>query len=85
MSATTHARDRETVRKACGVRVNPEHWASAMVHAFRTWTGEHELETWCGLAVDLSDGGTLTSDLITCLQCPSASLQAFRRKGAASW
>ena len=75
---TATARDHETSRRASGVRVNPTHWANAAVHAFHRWTGETELLTWCGLTVNLADGGAHTRDLITCLQCGQASLRAAR-------
>ncbi len=61
-----------------GVRVKADHWASTTVHAFHHWTGETSILTWCGIEVNLADGGAHTRDLITCVQCPQASLQAFR-------
>ena len=75
---SAYERDMATSRKVSGVRVKAGHWASNTVHAFRRWTGETELETWCGIAVNLADGGAHTRDHITCLQCPQGSLKAFR-------
>lgn len=77
-AATLDKRNRETVRGACGVRVNPEHWASVNVHAFRRWTGDSTVMTWCGLTADSSDGARLTTDLISCSACAQASIKAFR-------
>lgn len=74
-------RDRQTVRTACGVRTDPTHWASATVHAHRTWTGEATILTWCGLDVDLSAGARQTTDLVSCLSCGRASWLAFRDGG----
>lgn len=76
----TYERDQATSRRVSGVLVKAGHWASSTVHAFRHWTGETELETetWCGLSVNLADGGAHTRDHVTCLQCPQASIQAFR-------
>ena len=76
---TTYQRDNETVRASCGVRIAPGHGASASVHAFRTWTGEATLATWCGLDVDLGDQSRLTKDLVSCRQCAQASKAAFWR------
>lgn len=73
-----YERNLKTSRTVSGVLVKAGHWASATVHAFRRWTGETELETWCGLSVNLADGGAHTRDHVTCLQCPQASIQAFR-------
>lgn len=79
MSPTaTYRRDRQTSRTTSGVRINPGHWASISVHAFHRWTGETTLVTWCGIEVELGDGGRLTTDIITCVQCPVGSMQAFR-------
>lgn len=75
---SAYERDMATSRKVSGVRVKAGHWASSTVHAFRRWTGETELETWCGLSVNLADGGAHTRDCVTCLQCPQASIKAFR-------
>lgn len=75
---TTSARDHKTSATASGVRVKAGHWASSTVHAFWRWTGETTLSTWCGIEVNLADGGAHTRDHITCLQCPQASMQAFR-------
>lgn len=75
---TTYTRSRETARKMAGVMVAPGHWAAPTVHAFHQWTDEKTLATWCGVEVDLSVGGAHTTDLITCVQCPQASLAAFR-------
>lgn len=75
---SAYERDMATSRKVSGVRVKAGHWASRTVHAFCRWTGETELETWCGIAVNLADGGAHTRDHITCVQCPQASIQALR-------
>lgn len=75
-------RDHQTAKTTAGVRVVPGHWGSVSVHAFRTWTGEATLTTWCGLEVDLSAGGAHTTDLISCLQCSQASFDAIWGKGA---
>ncbi|MCC7369676.1 MAG: hypothetical protein IT306_14700 [Chloroflexi bacterium] len=75
---SAYERDQKTSRTVSGVWVKAGHWASSTVHAFRRWTGETELVTWCGISVNLADGGAHTRDHITCLQCPQASLQAFR-------
>lgn len=79
---TATARDRKTARERAGVRVKADHWASSTVHAFHRWTGETTLLTWCGIEVNLADGGAFTPDLINCLQCPQASLQEFFRGAA---
>lgn len=82
MSAVAaYRRDHQTVKVSAGVRVKPTHWASISVHAFHRWTGEHSLVTWCGIAVELGDGARLTTDLISCVQCPVGSMQAFRGTG----
>lgn len=81
MTPTLYVRALETARKIAGVRTNPEHWANAMVHAFRIWTGESTLLTWCGIEVDLTDKGRQTTDLISCLQCGQGSWRAFRGEG----
>jgi hypothetical protein len=78
---TTYERNKQTARTAAGVRVKDGHWASKTVHAFREWTGESDLTTWCGLDVDLSDGGRHTTDIITCLQCGEASWGVLWRDG----
>lgn len=80
---TTYERDKQTARTACGVRVKADHWASTTVHSHKTWTGDATVETWCGLAVDLEDGGRHTRDLISCLGCAQASYDAFRNFGRA--
>lgn len=72
-------RDHQTVRTACGVRMQPTHWANRTVHSFRTWTGEHMLVTWCGLDADLESGARQTTDTITCLACGQASWEVARR------
>lgn len=71
-------RDRQVVRTTGGVYVAPGHWAARMVHSFRRWAGESMVETWCGLRVDVQEGGALTTDLITCLSCGQASWMAAR-------
>jgi hypothetical protein len=63
-----------------GVRVRPGHWASFTVHAFRRWTGEQVLVTWCDLTVDLREGGALTTNTISCQGCAEASWQAVRAR-----
>jgi len=73
------ARDQATSEKASGVRVNRRDWAGKSVHSFHRWTGETTLLTWCGLSVNLADGGAHTRDLVTCLQCAQASLEVMRR------
>lgn len=78
MIVTATDRDRETVRRACGVRVKPGHWANASVHSFLRWTGESSLLTWCGIEANTADGARLTTDLISCLQCAQNSLTATR-------
>lgn len=75
---SAYARDQETRRKAAGVRVNPTHWASASVHAHRTWTGQTTMQTWCGIDVNLEDGARQTTELISCLGCGQGSWLAFR-------
>lgn len=76
MNAT--ARDQETSQRVSGVRVSRSDWAGKSVHAFHRWTGETELLTWCGIAVNLAEGGAHTKDHITCLQCAQGSLKALR-------
>lgn len=73
-------RDHEAVRTSGGVYVNPTHWASRSVHAFRRWTGPTTVVVWCGLTVDLSQAARLTSDLISCLQCSESSWQDVQRR-----
>lgn len=73
-----YQRDKETAKKIAGVMVAPGHWAATTVYAFHRWTDETAVVTWCGLAVDLAAGGAQTMNLITCVQCPQASLAAFR-------
>lgn len=75
----TYQRDRETVRASCGVRLAPLDGASASVHAFRTWTGEATVVTWCGIEADLGDQSRLTKDLVSCVPCGQASKAAFWR------
>mgnify|MGYP001557761715 CR=1 FL=1 len=75
---TPHERDRQTVRTVAGVRIAPGHWASTVVHAHRTWTGEHAMLTWCGLTADLEAGARQTTDTINCLQCAEASWRTVR-------
>lgn len=78
---STYERNKQTARTAAGVRLNPDHWASRTVHAFREWTGESTLTTWCGIDVDLAAGGRHTTDLIGCVQCSQASYDALRNFG----
>jgi hypothetical protein len=78
VSLKAYRRDRETARKIAGVMVAPGHWAARTVHAFRRWIDDKTLVTWCGISVDLTNGGAQTMNLITCVQCPQASLAAFR-------
>lgn len=78
MSVATYRRDRETTRSVAGVRTNPGHWAAQQVHAFRTWTDDRALVTWCGLDADLANGAYQTTDLISCQTCAQASWLAFR-------
>lgn len=78
MNTVLYKRSCETASKIAGVRTNPQHWASAVVHSFREWTGEHTLATWCGLDVDLKDGARQTTDLINCLSCGQGSWTAWR-------
>ena len=80
-AAAAYKRDHQTAKVSAGVRVNPGHWASISVHSFHRWTGEATVLTWCGITVELGDGGKLTTDLISCSGCGQASMQAF--KGAA--
>lgn len=79
MSAASYARDKETARTVAGVYVNPLHPLSKLVHAFRTWTGDRTLETWCEVSVNLTEGGAQTTDRINCQQCSEASFQATQR------
>ncbi len=78
MTTDSYARDIQTAAKVAGVRTDPTHWANAVVHAFRTWTGESTAETWCGLDVDFVEQARQTTDTITCLQCSGASYRATR-------
>ena len=71
------ARNRETVKTACGVRLSPDHILSKSVHSFHRWTGETTLLTWCAIPVELSDGGRQTKDLVSCLACGQASWDAY--------
>jgi hypothetical protein len=73
-----YRRDHETARAVAGVRTNPEHWASAVVHAFRCWKSDSVLQTWCDLEVDVSQRGRQTTDLIDCLQCGQGSWRGFQ-------
>lgn len=75
---SNYQRDRATQRTVVGVRLNPTHWASVTVHAFRQWTGAATLQTWCGITADLEDGARQTTDLISCTQCSQASWKALR-------
>lgn len=56
------------------------------MHAFRRFVGVTSVETWCGVQADMvrdyasaepNTGVKLTTDVITCLQCPQASLMDF--------
>lgn len=78
---TAYRRDHETAKKAGGVRLNAEHWASVTVHAFWRWTGENIMLTWCGIEANVDDDARLTTDTITCLACPMASMKAFKEMG----
>jgi hypothetical protein len=78
---TTHKRDADTVRSACGVRLSPDHILSKSVHSFRTWTADRELVTWCSIPVDLAHGGIQTTETITCVTCAEASWLAFKGVG----
>lgn len=73
-----YLRDVQTRRTVGGVRLNPEHWASVTVHAHRTWTSQHTIETWCGIEADMEAGARQTTDLISCLQCGQASWDRLR-------
>jgi hypothetical protein len=72
---TSYARDRQTARDICGVRLPPTHTLSKSVHAFRTWTGERTLLTWCEIPIDMAAGGVQTTETITCSGCGEASYQ----------
>lgn len=78
-AATAYRRDHRTSQQTSGVWIKPGHWASTTVHAFHRWTGETSFVTWCGLEANTADGARLTTDVITCVQCPVAWLEAFRR------
>lgn len=75
-------RDHQTARTRAGVRVNPTHWSSVTVHAFWRWTSDAVLLTWCGIEVDLREGGAHTTDLISCLGCGEASWRHLRGESA---
>ena len=68
------ARDKKTSAQTSGVMLKPGHWASAPIHSFRSWTGETELQTWCGLKANMADGARLTTEIVSCVQCAQASL-----------
>lgn len=68
-------RDTETARTVAGVRLPPAHILSKSVHAFKTWTDERTLQTWCDIPVSLAEGGLQTQETITCLACGQASFQ----------
>lgn len=72
----TYTRDRDTARNVAGVYLNPRHPLSTSVHAFHHWTGDRILATWCGVPVDLTEGGAQTTDTINCLACAEASFQS---------
>lgn len=71
----TYLRDRQTARDVCGVRLPPAHTLSQSVHAFKGWTGERTLMTWCEIPVDLREGGLQTMETITCSGCGQNSYQ----------
>lgn len=71
----TYTRDRQTARDVCGVRLPPTHMLSKSVHAFKTWSGERTLLTWCEIPVDLRAGGLQTMETITCSGCGQNSYQ----------
>lgn len=75
---TAYWRDVETRRRAAGVRTDPTHWASAVVHAHHKWLTESTLLTWCGIEVDVAEKGRQTTDTISCLQCGESSWKALR-------
>lgn len=75
---TATERDHATSRKASGVRTPTGDADSHQVHAFRHWLDQTFLETWCGIEVNLADGGAHTTDLITCRACAQASYRAVR-------
>lgn len=75
---TASERNHQTSAKASGVRTPAGDADSQHVHAFHRWLGETIVETWCGIEVNLADGGAHTRDLITCLGCAQASLKAIR-------
>ncbi len=77
-ASATYARDIQTRRTVGGVRLSPQHILSKSVHAFRMWTDDRALVTWCGIPVDLADGGVQTTELISCQGCPEASWKALR-------
>lgn len=66
-------------RDTCGVRIRPGHWASQSVHAFKSWTGERTLSTWCELDADLADGAVKTTETITCSACAEVSFRDMWR------
>lgn len=76
--STLAERDRATTRTMGGVRLKPGHWASVTVHAHRTWLSEHSMTLWCGIEANFEDGARQTTDLISCLGCGQASLDAWR-------
>lgn len=74
----SYRRDKETAASVAGVRLSPTHILSKSVHAHRTWLSDSVALTWCGIEADMSKGAKQTTDLISCLSCPEASLRAFR-------
>jgi hypothetical protein len=72
---SAYVRDRETARTAAGVRLSPQHILSKSVHAFKTFTGDSTLQTWCDIPADLKDGASQTRETITCQACAQASFQ----------
>lgn len=71
-------RDQKTSRQTSGVMLKPGHWSSAPIHSFKAWTGETECVTWCDLTANMADGARLTREIINCVQCAQASLNAVR-------
>lgn len=72
------ARDHKTSQTVSGVYLKAGHWAASTVHAFRHWTGETTLKTWCGIEANLADGARHTTEIINCVQCGQASLIGMR-------
>lgn len=72
------ARDKKTSSQTSGVMLKPGHWASAPIHSFHYWTGETEAMTYCGLTANMANGARLTREIVNCVQCGQASLNAIR-------